>query len=55
MDNVMVPHMTPCEASITAQNGPDRKIDDQGVFNGGLCIKRKIIIIYKSTSALLCP
>jgi hypothetical protein len=53
MVNVMVPHMRPSEANSTAQNGPDRKIDDQGVCNGGPCIKKKIAIIFKSTLILL--
>lgn len=33
----MVPHIRPCEAISTPQNGRDSNIDAQGVCNGGPC------------------
>ena len=41
----MFPHIKPCEASSTPQNGRDSNIDAQGVCNGGSCIEWKIIAI----------
>jgi hypothetical protein len=39
----MVPHITPCEATSTPQNGRDSNIDAQGVCNGGPYKECKII------------